>query len=62
LAWISANPSPLFGPSQVAYENWMPENTMLCTGVVAVPLPSTSFSSTGASTSALAMFSPERGT
>src|SRR5207248_4462494 len=31
VAWISENPSPVFGPSQVAYENWMPLNTRLCT-------------------------------
>ena len=62
VAWISENPSPEFGPSHVAYENWMPLNTMCWTGVVALPLPSTSFSSTGASTSAVARFSPERAT
>ena len=60
-AWISEKPSGEDGVSQVAYENCRPVKVTSWTGAWAVPRPSTSFSSTGASTSALRGSSPGRG-
>src|SRR2546430_9039719 len=61
VACTSDSPSPLAGRSQVAYENWMPENVRSWIGALAVPCPETSVSRTGATTLAVLRFSPPRG-
>src|SRR5947207_14012257 len=61
VACTSDRPSPLAGRSQVAYENCNPLNVRSWIGAPAVPLPATRVSSTGATTFAVAIFSPLRG-